>query len=142
MKSKQLLQFKKLISQTLSTTPKATPKILNLPPYNFSNIQLYVLRHSTKRTWNRSGSLFNYKNDLSNFTKNIQLKEIFNDTEYEDDNKCTRNFETKSRALSLIINEIENLKPNVISYKSNFIQEEYSALQSLKGNYDSIQSSR
>ena len=114
--------------------PKATPNILNLPPYNFSNIQLYVLGHSTKRTWNRSGSLFNYKNDLSNFTKNIQLKDIFNDTKYEDDNKCTRNFETKSRALSIIINELENLKPNTISYKSNFIQEEYSALQSLKGN--------
>ena len=40
--------------------------------------------------------------------------------------------------LSLIINEIENLTPNVISYKSNFTQEKYSALQSLKGNQDSI----
>ena len=94
MKSKQPLQFKKLLLQTLSTTPKATPNILNLPPYNFSNIQLYVLGHSTKCTWNRSGSLFNYKNDLSNFTKNIQLKDIFNDTKYEDDNKIINAQET------------------------------------------------
>ena len=41
------------------------------------------------------------------------MKEIFYDTEYEDEsivrNKSTRNFETKSRGLLLIINEIENL---------------------------------
>ena len=39
------------------------------------------------------------------------MKEIFNDTGYEDElilrNKCTRNFETKSTELSLIINEID-----------------------------------
>ena len=40
--------------------------------------------------------------------------------------------------LSLIINEIENLTRNVISYKSNFTQEKYSALQSLKGNQDIV----
>ena len=40
------------------------------------------------------------------------MKEIFYDTKYEDEsvvrNKSTRNFETKSKELSLIINEIEN----------------------------------
>ena len=65
------------------------------------------------------------------------MKEIFNDTECEDEsivpNKSTRNFETKSRELSLIINEIENLTPSLISYESNFTQE-YSALKSLKAN--------
>ena len=70
------------------------------------------------------------------------MKEIFNDTEYGDEsivhNKYTRNFETKSRELSLIINEIENLTSNIISYKSNFTQEENSALQSLKGNQDTV----
>ena len=134
---KQPLQFKKLLSQTLSTTRKTASKIFNLSSYNFSNIQLSVLHHSTKFTWTRSGSLLNYKNDLSKFTKKIQLKEIFNDTECEDEsivrNKSTRKFETKSRELSLIINEIENLTPNLISYESNFTQE-YSALQSLKAN--------
>ena len=78
---------------------KTITKILNLSSYNFSNIQLSVLRHSTKFTCTRSGSLLNYKNDLSNFTKKIQMKEIFYDTEYEDEsvvrNKSTRNFETK-----------------------------------------------
>ena len=53
-------------------------------------------------------------------------------------NKWTRNLETKSRELSLNINKIENLTPNVISYKSKFTQEEYSALQSLKGNQDIV----
>ena len=134
---KQSLQFKKLLSQTLSTTRKTISKILNLSSYNFSNIQLSVFCHSTKFTWTRSGSLLNYKNDLSKFTKKIQLKEIFNDTECEDEsivrNKSTRNFETKSRELSLIINEIENLTPSLISYESNFTQE-YSALKSLKAN--------
>ena len=95
------IAIQKLLSQTLSTTRKTRPKILNLSSYNFSNIQLSVLRHSTKFTWTRSGSLLNYKNDLSKFTKKIQLKEIFNDTECEDEsivrNKSTRNFETKSR---------------------------------------------
>ena len=70
------------------------------------------------------------------------MKEIFYDTKYEDEsvvrNKSTRNFETKSKELSLIINEIENLTPNTISYKSNFTQEEYSALQSLKENQDIV----
>ena len=93
-----------------------------------------VFCYSTKFTWTRSG-LLNYKNDLSNFTK---IKRIFNDTEYEDEsivrNESTRNFEAKSRELSLIIIEIENLTPHVISYKSNFTQEEYSVLQYLKGN--------
>ena len=37
----------------------------------------------------------------------------------------------------LINNEIENLTPNVISYKSNFTQE-YSVLQSLKGHQDIV----
>ena len=64
------------------------------------------------------------------------MKLTFNDTGYEDKsivrNKWPRNFETKRRELSLIINEVENLTPNVISYKSNFTEEEYSALQSLK----------
>ena len=64
------------------------------------------------------------------------MKEIFYDTKYEDEsvirNKYIRNFETKSKELSLIINEIENLTPNTVSYKSNFTQEKYSALQSLK----------
>ena len=49
-----------------------------------------------------------------------------------------KNFKTKSRELTLIINKIENLTPNVISYKSSFTQEEYSALQSLKGNQDIV----
>ena len=39
---------KKLLSQTLSTTPKTTTKIFNFSPYNFSNIQLSVLCHSIK----------------------------------------------------------------------------------------------
>ena len=37
-------------------------------------------------------------------------------------------FKQKNRELSLIVNEIESLTPNVISYKSNFTQEKYSAL--------------
>ena len=51
-------------------------------------------------------------------------------------NNTARNIETKNRKLLLIINEIKNLTPNAISFKSNFNQEEYSALQSLKGNQD------
>ena len=70
------------------------------------------------------------------------MKEIFYDTEYEVvsvvRNKSTRNFKTKIKELSLIINEIKNLTPNTISYKSNFTQEEYSALQSLKENQDIV----
>ena len=50
----------------------------------------------------------------------IQLNKIFNDTKYEDEsivrNKCSRNFETESSQLSLIINDIENLTPYVITY--------------------------
>ena len=70
------------------------------------------------------------------------MREIFNDTEYEDEsivrNKSTRNQETRSGELSLVINEIENSTPNVIICKSNFTQEEYFALQSLKGNQDIV----
>ena len=97
-----------------------------------------VLHPSTKFTSTRSRSLINHNNGLRNFTKKFQMKQIFINTEYEDEsfvhNKSTRNFETKSRKLSLIINEIKNLKPNFISYKSNFTQKEYSALESLKEN--------
>ena len=39
---------------------------------------------------------------------------------------------------SLVINAIENLTQDLINYKSNFTQEEYSALQSLKGNQDIV----
>ena len=70
------------------------------------------------------------------------MKEIFNNTEYEDEsivrNKCTRKFETKSRELSLIINGIKNLTPDVVSYKSNSTQEVYSAFQPLKWNQDIV----
>ena len=85
-----------------------------------------VLRQSRKFTWITSGSSLNDKNDLSSFTKKVQMKEMFLDTAYEDEsdvrNKSTRSFEIKSRELSSIINEIENLTPNVIRYKSNFTQ--------------------
>ena len=41
-----------------------------------------------------------------------------------------------------VVNSKETLKqkvtPNVINYKSNFTQEEYSTLQSLKGNQDIV----
>ena len=85
-KLKQPLRFlKKLLSLTLSTKPKTTPKILNLSSYNFNNIQLSVLRQITKFTSTRSRSLLSYKNDLSNFTKKNQMKEIFNDTEYQNE---------------------------------------------------------
>ena len=90
-------------------TRKKTSKISNLSSYNFSNIQLSALRHSIKFRWTRFGSLLIYKSDFSNFTKKNQLKEILDDTEYEDESivrkKSTRNFETKSRELSLIINQ-------------------------------------
>ena len=74
------------------------------------------------------------------------MKEIFNDIFYEDEsivrNNCKKKKETKketkSSELSLIIKEIETLTPNVISYKSNFTQEEYSALQSSKENLDIV----
>ena len=70
------------------------------------------------------------------------MKEIFHDTECEDEsivhNKSARGFETKGWELSLIINEIEILTPNIVNYKSNFTQEKYSALQSLKGNQDIV----
>ena len=62
-------------------------------------------------------------------TLNIKMNKI---------NKSARNFETKSRELSLIINEIEILTPNLVPQKSNFTQEEYSALQPLMGNQDII----
>ena len=136
LKVKATVTIQKLLSQTLSTTPNTTPKILNHSSYNFSNIPLSVLRYSTKFTWTKPGSLLNYKNDLNSFTKKNQLKKIFNDTEYEDEsiarNKSTKNFETKSRESSLIINEIKMLIPNPLSYQSSFIQEKYSAFQSLK----------
>ena len=40
------------------------------------------------------------------------MKEAFNDTEYE----IHKNVEAKSREISLIIDETENLTPNVIRY--------------------------
>ena len=61
-----------------------------------------------------------------------------NDTEYEDKSiarhKSTRNGETKSRELSLTLNEIGNLIPNVISYKSNFTMKNILHSCLLKGN--------
>ena len=67
----------------------------------FSNIQFSLLPHSTQYMSTRSGSLLNYENDLSNFTKKVQMKDIFHDTKYEHEsivsNKSTKNFETKSR---------------------------------------------
>ena len=144
---KQPLQFKKLLSRTLSTTPKTIPKILNLSSYNFSNIQLSVLRHSTSFTGTSSGRLSNYKSDLSNFTKIIQMKEIFNDTKQKKKIMAPNmkinqlhvinpqeTGETKSRELSLTLNEIGNLIPNVISYKSNFTMKNILHSCLLKGN--------
>ena len=68
------------------------------------------------------------------------MNEIFNDTKYEDKsvvrNKSTRKVETKTRELSLIINETENLAPNVISYKSNFTQEEGGRWVIIDKNYN------
>ena len=68
------------------------------------------------------------------------MKEIIYDTEYEDESvvpsKSTRNFEIKIKGLPLIINEIENFTPNIISYKSNFTKEEYSASQSFQKKFN------
>ena len=66
----------------------------------------------------------------------MQIKEIFHNTEYEDESivrkKSERKFETENQELSSIVNEIENLTPNLVSYKSNFTEEERNALKSLK----------
>ena len=40
----------------------------------------------------------------------------------------------KKQEISLIINETENLTPNLISYKGSFTKEEHAALQSLNEN--------
>ena len=70
------------------------------------------------------------------------MKEVFYEKEYEDEsvvrNKSTKIFQTKNKELSLIVNEIENLTPNLLNFKSNFTREEYYALQFLKENQDIV----
>ena len=70
------------------------------------------------------------------------MKEVFYEKEYEDEsvvrNKSTKTFQTKNEELSLIVNEIENLTPNLLNFKNNFTKKEYSALQSLKENQDIV----
>ena len=97
---------------------------------------MLVLSHSTKFTSTRSGNILNYKNDLCNFTRKIQIKEIFHDKIDEDEsivrNKSNKKFETKNKELSLIVNEIENLTPSLKNYNNNFTKEEQEALKYLK----------
>ena len=97
-----------------------------------------VLSHSTKFTSTRSGNILNYKNDLCNFTRKIQIKEIFYVKIYEDEsivrNKSNKKFETKNKELSLIVNEIENLTPSLKNYNNNFTKEEQEAFKSLNNN--------
>ena len=108
-------------------------KILNTSSFNFSKIQLYYAIVQNLCQPGLEAYLI-IKMTIVILPKKIQVKDILNDTEYKYKsityNKSTRNFEIKSWELPLLINEIENLKPNVISHKSNFTQEEYSALQS------------
>ena len=100
------------------------------------------MSHSTKLTSTRSGNILNHKNDLCNFTRKIQIKEIFHDKIYEDEsivrNKSNKKFETKNKELSLIVNEIENLTPSLKNYNNNFTKEEQEALKSLKENNNLI----
>ena len=64
LKSKQPLQFKNLLSQTLSTMPNTTPKIFNLSSYNFFDCDW-------TRTQNHSGhkrTLNQIQTNTSDFT--------------------------------------------------------------------------
>ena len=68
--------------------------------------------------------MLNYRNDLDNFTRNIHTSKMtFFNSEYDGElllcNKSTRETETKNKELSTLVNEIENLTPNMLPFKDN-----------------------
>lgn len=61
--------------------PKILPKNYNFSSYNFFKTQSSELLKETKFTPTRSTNTLNYRKDLHNFTRIIQLSTIVNEIE-------------------------------------------------------------
>ena len=89
------------------------------------------------------GKQLNLKADIYDFTRRVQMKEIFHEIEYNDEslvyNKSHRQFKTKDLELSNLVKEIELLEPQYnTSFQQNLSKEERNALSNLRMNTDII----
>ena len=61
-----------------------SPKIINLSSYTLSRLQLLLLNRGPKFTPTTKSNHFIFKGDFKKFTRRLQIKEIFNDTPFEE----------------------------------------------------------
>ena len=68
--------------------------IINLPKYKLSKPELYFFRRGHKFTPTSEENRLNLKSNILDFTRRIQMKEIFYGQDYQDEslvsNKCEK----------------------------------------------------
>ena len=119
-----------------------SPKIINLSKYKLSKPELSLLRRGPKFTPTSKGNSLNLKSDIFDFTRRIQMQEIFYGQDYQDEslvsNKSNKQFKSKDLELQHLVKSIENIETEYKPFNSNISKDEQEALQKLITNKDII----
>ena len=119
-----------------------SPKIINLSKYKLSNPELSLLRRGPKFTPTSKGNSLNLKSDIFDFTRRIQMQEIFYGQDYQDEslvsNKSNKQFKSKDLELQHLVKSVENIEIEYKSFNSNISKDEQEALQKLITNKDIV----
>ena len=91
-----------------------SPKIINLSKYELSKPELFLLLRGRKFTPTSKGNSLNLKSDIFDFTRRIQMQEIFYGQDYQDEslvsNKSNKQFKSKDLELQHLVKSIENIQ--------------------------------
>ena len=109
-----------------------SPKIINLSKYKLSNPELSLLRRGPKFTPTSKGNRLNLKSDIFDFTRRVQMQEIFYGQDYQDEllvsNKSNKQFKNKDLDLQHLGKSIENIEREYKPFNSNISNDEQEAL--------------
>ena len=119
-----------------------SPKIINLSKYILSKPELSLLCRGPKFTPISKGNSLNLKNDIFDFTRSIQMQEIFYGQDYQDEslvsNKSNKQFKSKDLELQHLVKSIENIETEYKPINSKISKDEQEALPKLIRNKDII----
>ena len=85
-----------------------------------------------------AGNPMHLKMDLERFTRKLKIRELFWETDFEDEsllrNRSNKELTCTNSELNKIIRQIEDLEPERTHYDDNISQQERKALDNLKQN--------
>ena len=100
-----------------------SPKIIKLSSYTLSRLQLLLSNRGQKFTATTKSNHFLFKDDFKQFTRRLKIKEIFNDTPFEDNslvyNQSAKLVKTNNSNLQQSVIETERVDLNYEIFTDN-----------------------